>query len=240
VENFEAKPILSSYVEKSIAESQMFSEVSTNSAQALDMDLTIQIDLTNHGNYTSAIIAGVISGITFCTIPTWIKDKYRLEAIIYDNQGNQLQKYEYEDYVRTYIHLFLIPFIGSAKTAPNKVISNMLRNFLNDLSQERFMQRYSQRGRIPETREVKMRQKRQPAQQKRPPSRTGKMEIRVIVPDAVVRLHPEPESTVLAQIPMGANLEVKEKKGEWYYVTFSKGKDTVMGYIHKDSVEEIK
>jgi len=35
-------------LKKSIAESELFSEISTNSADALDMDLTIEIGLTNY------------------------------------------------------------------------------------------------------------------------------------------------------------------------------------------------
>ena len=154
VENFEAKQYFESYLKTSFDEAGIFNEISTNSVDALDMDLTVEIDFTNYGSYGGAVVAGIISGISFGFIPTWVKDKYSLEATVYDNQGNQLQQYHYADHMTTYIHLVFIPFVGSSKRAVEKVSTNMFRNLLNDLSQERFMRQYSQSGRMPETRQA--------------------------------------------------------------------------------------
>ena len=240
VENFEAKQYFESYLKTSFDEAGIFNEISTNSVDALDMDLTVEIDFTNYGSYGGAVVAGIISGISFGFIPTWVKDKYSLEATVYDNQGNQLQQYHYADHMTTYIHLVFIPFVGSSKRAVEKVSTNMFRNLLNDLSQERFMRQYSQSGRMPETRGAETTQNRQPAQQEKLPSGTEKMEIRVIAPNAVVRLHADAESQVMAEIPVGVRMEVRDKKGEWFFVSFTSGENMVLGYIHQSLVEEIK
>lgn len=110
----------------------------------------------------------------------------------------------------------------------NKALTSILNEMIRDMTTTTFQN------------QINMTQIRQPAQQTRPQARTEKLNVRVITPNAVVRLYPEPQSTVMAQIPIGANLEVIEKKGQWYLVSFSKEGNTVSGYIHQDSVEEIK
>jgi len=233
VENFEAKQHFESYLETSFNEAGIFSEISTNSIDALDMDLTLEIDFTNYGSHGAATVAGIISGLTFGFIPTWVKDKYRLEAAVLDNQGNQLQQYHYEDHITTYIHLIFIPFAGSMNKAVEKVATNLFRNLLNDLSQERFMEQFSRTGRMPVTQNPEAAQDRQPAS-------AEKAEVRVIADNAVVRLHAEGESQIMAEIPVGVRLEVQDKKDEWYFVSFTSGENTVLGYIHQNFVEEIK
>ena len=44
----------------------------------------------------------------------------------------------------------------------------------------------------------------------------------------------------MAEIPVGVRMEVRDKKGEWFFVSFTSGENTVLGYIHQSLVEEIK
>jgi len=68
-----------------------------------------------------------------------------------------------------------------------------------------------------------------------------KVQIRVKVKKANVRLEPATESMVISQAPLGAILEVEYKKGEWYLVNLPPDQDgfVVSGYIHQDNVTVI-
>jgi len=240
MQDYEKGPLWLTVVDRSFAESQIFSQVTTNSSKAKDMDLTIRVDFTHSYNDTAALVADIVTGITFFGFPTWRKDTFKLEAVVRDNRGNSLQEYAYEDHVTTWRHFFLLPFIGSAKKAPERVITNMMRYFLRELSTERILQPYFQNKRGDERAEEALVREKPPVAQITTIPRVEKMDVRVIVPQAVIRLHPNPDSPVITPVPMGATLEVKEKTGNWYQVTFLKEGIVVGGYIHENSVEVIK
>lgn len=63
--------------------------------------------------------------------------------------------------------------------------------------------------------------------------------IRVIVPDASVRLKPEAGSPEIGKMPLGSILELGEETDGWYKVTLPKdeGGYTVVGYILKSETE---
>ena len=66
--------------------------------------------------------------------------------------------------------------------------------------------------------------------------------IRVAVTEADIRLEPNINSAVMAQIPLGAVLEVRQKKGEWYEVNLPPDDRGFIrrGFIHADFVEIVK
>ncbi|MBN1271659.1 MAG: hypothetical protein JXB26_05255 [Candidatus Aminicenantes bacterium] len=237
IENFEVRDKIISLVREVTEESQLFSTFTTDKLRGQEMDYIIQLDFTNYGNYVGAVIAGVISGITFGIIPTWVKDRYRLESIVYDEQGNELQVYKYEDHMTTVFHLVFIPMIGSTQKVPFKVIKNMLKNFYYDLAREEFFQQ-------PRQREIYQEQveEQQPVVEEQEQPIQEMLEIKVSVANAVVRLKPDPESLVISEVSPGAVLKSIGKKGEWYSVELPEDENgfVVTGYIHQDSVEEIK
>lgn len=237
VENFDIRDKLLSLVSRVTEESRLFRSFTFDKYQGQQMDYIIQLDFTNYGNYTGAVIAGVISGITAGVIPTWVKDRYRLEPVVYDGQGNELRVYRYEDHMTTVFHLVFIPMIGSTQKVPFKIISNMLRNFYYDLSREEFFVNPSGRSPVQEEAETldpAVEEPKRPAQEA--------TEVKVVVVDAVVRLKPDPQSLVISEIPPGAVLKVKGKRGKWYHVELPAEESgfVVTGYIHQNSVEVIK
>ena len=239
-ENLAVRQQFVSFVGNAFAESKMFSRFTTNGFEAKDMDLTIRLDFTNYGSAGSAIIAGLISGLTVGFIPTWVKDHYRLEASVCDAQGNSLREYKYEDHMTTWFHIVLIPFSGSVKRVSERVIMNMLRYLIQEISKEPILAPYFQKRRVDDKKDVAAVPEKAPVAQTNAISRGEKMEVRVIVPQAVIRLHPDPKSPVITPVPMGAKLEVKEKTGNWYQVNFLKEGMIIEGYILQDSVEVIK
>ena len=66
--------------------------------------------------------------------------------------------------------------------------------------------------------------------------------IRIIEPDAVVRLKPNQESIVIIKAPLGSILTVVDLRDEWFKVKLPPDKDgiVVFGYIHKSYIEIVK
>ncbi len=63
--------------------------------------------------------------------------------------------------------------------------------------------------------------------------------VRVIQKNAVLRVKPSSEGTVIKELPLGALLEVEEELEEWLKIKLPPDKAgfIVMGYIHKSSTE---
>lgn len=133
VENITAKDIFITVVKKVTENSNAFQSYTLDKFESSGMDYTLQIDMQNYGNNTGAIFAGLVSGLTLMTIPVAVKDNYRLNAKLLNAEGNEIKTYVYDDYVKTWIHLFLFPFVGSLKKVPKNVMENMLQNLYNDL-----------------------------------------------------------------------------------------------------------
>lgn len=64
------------------------------------------------------------------------------------------------------------------------------------------------------------------------------VKVRTVVDNAGVKASPEIGAKSLAKLPLNTVLEVRDKQGEWYKVTFEKDGTTVEGYIHEMLVEE--
>jgi len=64
------------------------------------------------------------------------------------------------------------------------------------------------------------------------------VKVRTVVDNASVKASPEIGAKSLAKLPLNTTLEVRDKQGEWYKVSFEKDGATIEGYIHEMLVEE--
>ncbi len=236
VENIEGTVKLKNLVGQLAAESGLFSHYTTDETRAHEMDYRIQLDVVNFGNQTAAMLAGIISGATLGIIPTWVKDLYRLEGIVFDDTGSELRLYTYKDHVTTWFHLIFIPMTKSTKEIPWKVITNMIRNFYLDLAREPF---FSKPSRHAPSKKI------QAPPEAREPRRipvSGEIEIEVTAGHADLYLDPDAQSAEIMTIPAGTVLKGIEIAGDWYRVALPPDENgfVVEGYIHKSQVKQKK
>jgi DNA-binding beta-propeller fold protein YncE len=64
------------------------------------------------------------------------------------------------------------------------------------------------------------------------------VKVRTVVDNASVKASPEIGAKSLVKLPLNSTLEVKDKQGEWYKVSFEKDGATIEGYIHEMLVED--
>lgn len=71
---------------------------------------------------------------------------------------------------------------------------------------------------------------------------SGDSKVRVVVPQANIRLKPNTQSAILSRIPLGGILDVIKKEGDWYYVKLPPDEKgiVVTGYIHQSIVEVVE
>jgi DNA-binding beta-propeller fold protein YncE len=65
------------------------------------------------------------------------------------------------------------------------------------------------------------------------------VKVKVIVDSATVKVTPEIDGETLARIPLNTILEVVEKQGEWYEVSFEKEGIQISGFIHEMLAREM-
>jgi hypothetical protein len=233
VENREGTAQLKNLVGQLTDESGLFSHYTTDKTRADEMDYRIQLDVVNFGNQTAAMLAGIISGVTLGIIPTWVKDHYRLEGMVFDSKGNELRLYTYKDHVTTWFHLIFIPMTKSTKEIPWKVITNMIRNFYLDLAREPFFSQPARHG--PSKKKQAPRETTEP--RRIPLSEVTKIE--VTAEHAVLYLNPDIHSAEITTIPAGTVLKGIEIAGDWYRVALPPDENgyVIEGYIHKSQVK---
>lgn len=140
IENITAKGIFVQEVKNVTDESNLFESYTLDKFESDGVDYTIQIDMLNHGNYVTAMLAGIVSGLTLTVIPVAAKDNFTLTAKLLDADGNEIKTYVYDDFVRTWFQLFLLPFSWTIKTAPIKVRENMIMNLYNDILNDNLLE----------------------------------------------------------------------------------------------------
>ena len=133
VENITAKDQFVNLVKNVTKESNLFESYTIDKFESKDVDYTIQIDMLNYGSYTKSLLAGIVSGLTLTVIPVSAKDNYKLTAKLLDAEGNGLKTYVYDNYMKTWIQMFLFPFVGTLKKVPNNIMDNMIKNLYNDI-----------------------------------------------------------------------------------------------------------
>jgi hypothetical protein len=67
------------------------------------------------------------------------------------------------------------------------------------------------------------------------------LKLRVITPDASIRLEPRPDSSIVSKVKLGAVLISGSKTGEWFRVDLPPGEDgyVISGFVHQDHVEAV-
>jgi hypothetical protein len=146
VENSAARDEFLGLVNQITEESKLFQSFSFDKMNNPEADFTIQMDMLNHGDYTMAMLAGCISGLSLTIIPMAARDNYTLTAKLLDSRGNEIKSYVYDDFVRTWFHLFLFPFSGSIKKVPDEVRANMVKKLYNDILNDNLLEySYNQR-----------------------------------------------------------------------------------------------
>jgi len=121
---------------KTITErSKAFDSYTFDKSAGKDITHTLQIDFLDYTDETNASIQrkAMFSGFTLGLIPFSVKDKYRLTAKLSDSAGNEIKTYVYEDYVKTWVDIMLLPAFFITHGAPVKVIDNMIMNLYRDI-----------------------------------------------------------------------------------------------------------
>lgn len=99
--------------------------------------IRIDADVVNYGNAIAAGVGGFLSGFTFCTIPCWATDNFRLKVKVMTSQGEQ-KEYLLDDAMTTFFWLPMIvatPFKGPWKVAP-QVRRNMYENLILQMQKD--------------------------------------------------------------------------------------------------------
>lgn len=142
VENITAKKGFIELVEKVTKEANLFSNYTLDRLKAKEMDYTIQVEMLNYANVGTARLMGFLTGLTLYIIPSCATDNYKLTARIIDRSGKELGKYQVEDYISTWFHLFMIPFAPGrdTNTVVNDVHINMLKNLFLAICKDNILQ----------------------------------------------------------------------------------------------------
>ena len=94
------------------------------------------------GNGFTDIFSVVGFAISICLIPYYQREDYTLTVAVEKN-NRVIKKYTYTDHINSYMQLFLWVILISSKYDPSevreKIINNMLTNFLYDLSRDRIL-----------------------------------------------------------------------------------------------------
>lgn len=138
VENIDAKDLFINVVKEVTEESKLFENYTLDRFESRDVDFTIQMDMLNSGDNTKAMLAGCVSGLTLMIIPMAATDNYTLTATLVDHDGNEINEYVYEDYMKTWFHLVLFPFLGTIKKVPLELWGNMIKSLYRDILNDNY------------------------------------------------------------------------------------------------------
>ena len=129
-ENILAREKLTALVEEAARQSGLFSSYTTDRFEATGKDYTIQINVVNYGDALAASLGGAITGLTLFLVPCRATDGYKVNATVLDSNGQELCRYEFDDCVRTWFHLFMI---FAAQNTPEKAVDKVLTNMIKTL-----------------------------------------------------------------------------------------------------------
>lgn len=120
-------------IEKALADSQLFSNVSFDESMKKQSDYTLKLHVYNHGSTGAAAVAGFLCGFTFGVIPAAATDNYTLLADVSKPDGAST-KVQNKDAITTWMGIWLIPAMGNTPAAAiNDTITNQLRDVLKRL-----------------------------------------------------------------------------------------------------------
>lgn len=109
-----------------LRESGYFATVSPDRGEGIH----ISADLLNYGSGASAIIGGVIGGLSLTTIPCWATDNFKVTAKVATADGRQFE-YVLDDAMTTVIWLPLI--VATPFKHPNGVSTEVRKNLYKNL-----------------------------------------------------------------------------------------------------------
>lgn len=121
-------------INKVFAENQLFSKYNAGTGKS---DYHFSIIMRDEGDENLATISGIITGLSLGIIPTKATDNYILTIDV--KKGDKvIKQYQYNNYMVTWFHLFLLPMAKSHSpgTMQYQIWDNMLRAFLQDLDQD--------------------------------------------------------------------------------------------------------
>jgi len=140
IENVAPLPRLRDVVTRVANESSLFSAQTFESFESQNADYILQIDLLNYGSGGAAYGAGFITGLTLYLIPSAVTDNYRLDAKLLNRGGEVLKTYSYEDGVRTWLGIWVLPVAGNTpQEAVDDVWGNMVRTLFRDVLRDGLM-----------------------------------------------------------------------------------------------------
>jgi hypothetical protein len=121
-------------IDRVVREAAMFDGYTFQSFGPAAAEYGLQVEFLNYGSHSRAMGAGLITAYSLFLIPSAVSDNYRLEAKLLNQRGEVLKTYRYEDTVRTWFGVWMLPVCGkSSRKAFDSVIENMTRSLLRDL-----------------------------------------------------------------------------------------------------------
>lgn len=139
VEKIHARYVLYEKVKNVTEKSNLFESYAIDKCQGKNVDYTIQIDMLHYVDNSKIKVAAMISGLSLFMIPVAMKNNYKLTAKLLDANGNEIKTYVYDDYLKIWYQLFLLPFGVATIKAPNEVIENMIKNLYNDILNDNYL-----------------------------------------------------------------------------------------------------
>lgn len=133
-ENAKFAKVWQEEVEKVFKASPLFLEVSSTTRLG---EYQCSFEARKEGEEATAIMSGLISGLTFAVIPAYGKDEYILTVDV-KKENRVLKTYQYKDHVETWAEILLILLTPwhFPPTVSREVYDNMIMNFLHDFAQD--------------------------------------------------------------------------------------------------------
>jgi len=123
-----------------LQESDLFSSVTgTNNTERGDVGLDLcMVNHIGEDTLLEKVFSGRLCGFTLTLIPFYVREDYRLVAIVRDSHGRRLKEYRYEDHVNLWAGLITLPMLPfmSLQKAVTRTHGNMLRHLVRDVSKE--------------------------------------------------------------------------------------------------------
>lgn len=117
----QARDMLKPQLESVLKESALFSRYTLDPFQKQPGDYTLRLNVYNHGSVGAATVAGMITGFSLFIIPSAAKDEYTMSLEVIDPNGQAVQPLRNEDYIRTWMGIWLLPMAGNT---PNKAATD--------------------------------------------------------------------------------------------------------------------
>lgn len=135
-------------VESQFISCECFREVSVVKPEKVNMETNLQkyqieINLTIVTISQAAIMGrSFLTGFSLYLIPSWFPYEVTLKATVM-NGKTELKKYTYKNSLTLYFHLFLLPFFYTFDfTDPNPMISDLVKQLIFDIKNERVIPDY--------------------------------------------------------------------------------------------------